>query len=65
MLKEIEEEELLFQSKKRRRAIRQAATDERKEGKEGNQGMGSEVEKEDVAGDGAVKVEEYKGARFY
>jgi hypothetical protein len=64
-MKEIADEELLFQSRRRRKAEREAAKD--KEVKQGVQEMENEAktEKNGVEQDGTVKVETYKGARFY
>ena len=62
MLKEIEEEELLFQSKKVRKALKQqaAAKEEGKIQKEPeNEGGSKEVQ------EGKLKVETVNGARFY
>jgi hypothetical protein len=64
-MKEIADEELLFQSRRRRKATREAAKE--KEAQQGVQEMGNEAEteKNGVEQDGTVKVETYKGAKFY
>ena len=57
VLKDIEEEELLFQSKKQRRAARRAAEVE---------GEKEKVEEtQEVVDDGKAKVETIDGAKFY
>jgi hypothetical protein len=58
-LKEMEDEEVLFQSKKRRKALRQAAAEEAAQEKEN-------VEKKiSITEEGKVKVESVNGVRFY
>ncbi|KAF2106476.1 hypothetical protein BDV96DRAFT_469409, partial [Lophiotrema nucula] len=68
VLKEIEEEELLFQSKQRRQAMRKAAeAEEAKQRAEAQSKVPTPV-KEDIQEkmqDGKDKVETFKGARFY
>ncbi|KAF2176230.1 hypothetical protein K469DRAFT_679116 [Zopfia rhizophila CBS 207.26] len=64
VLKEIEEEELLFQSKKRRRALRQAAAEEAEQEKEVEKSESKLVGEAEVK-DGKVKVESYRGSKFY
>lgn len=64
MLKEIEEEEVLFESQKRRRAARQAA--EKKDADAGVKVVEEvDAEKKNVPENGTVKVETFKGAKFY
>lgn len=66
MLKEIEEEELLFQGKKVRKALKQqaaAAAAAKEEGKMQKEPE-NEVESKEVQ-EGKVKVETVNGARFY
>lgn len=71
VLKEIEEEEVLFRSKKRRRALRQAAAAEEGEDikhKDRREEVVEEKEEhsvEEKGHDGVVKVETFKGAKFY
>ncbi|KAF2691495.1 hypothetical protein K458DRAFT_425444 [Lentithecium fluviatile CBS 122367] len=58
VLKDIEEEELLFQSKKVRKALRQAAKEQEAQEK-------SSGGDQSATGEGAVKVEVVNGAKFY
>jgi hypothetical protein len=64
-MKEIANEEELFQSRRRRKADREAAKE--MEAKQGVKEVENEVEthKNQVEQDGTVKVETYKGAKFY
>jgi hypothetical protein len=57
----MKDEEVLFQSKKRRKALRQAAAEEaaQAENKKGEEAKITETE------DGRVKVESVNGVRFY
>jgi hypothetical protein len=57
----MKDEEVLFQSKKRRKALRQAAAEEaaQAENKKGEEAKITETE------DGRVKVESVNGIRFY
>jgi hypothetical protein len=57
----MKDEEVLFQSKKRRKALRQAAAEEaaQAENKQGEEAKITETE------DGRVKVESVNGVRFY
>ena len=59
-MNEIANEEELFQSRRQRKADREAAKET--EAKQGVEEVENEVEAER---DGTVKVETYKGARFY
>lgn len=63
-MKELAEEDTLFQSRRRRKADREAA--QAKEEEDGA-AMETEIETEKnmVGQDGTVKVETYKGAKFY
>ncbi|KAF2651507.1 hypothetical protein K491DRAFT_606743 [Lophiostoma macrostomum CBS 122681] len=66
VMREIEEEDLLFRSKKRRRAAREQARIEEESGKvEETQAGEVQQEREKEAQTGYVKVESFKGARFY
>ena len=64
-MKEIANEEELFQSRRRRKADREAAkeTEAKHDVKEVENEV--EVQKNQVGQDGTVKVETYKGAKFY
>lgn len=64
-MNEIANEEELFQSRRRRKADREAAKET--EAKQGVQEVENEVEVQKIQAerDGTVKVETYKGARFY
>ncbi|KAF2274589.1 uncharacterized protein EI97DRAFT_353780, partial [Westerdykella ornata] len=65
VLKDIENEEVLFRSKKRRRALRAAEAEKEKQDPElAAQGKGT-TEAPTLEEDGPVKVETYNGARFY
>jgi ribosomal protein L12E/L44/L45/RPP1/RPP2 len=61
VLKDMKDEEVLFQSKKRRKALRQAAAEEaaQAENDKGEEAKITETE------DGRVKVESVNGVRFY
>ena len=64
-MKEIEEEEILFQSRKKRQAARQAAAKADTETSAQNvrdQVIENKIGRTD---DAATKVETYKGAKFY
>ncbi|KAF2741231.1 hypothetical protein EJ04DRAFT_453510 [Polyplosphaeria fusca] len=69
VLKDIEEEEALFQSRKRRQALRKAAAEEdaRQQLEEEVKSAAGTKDQTPVqeAQDGQVKVEAFKGARFY
>jgi hypothetical protein len=66
VLKDIEEEEVLYRSKKRRRAARteREGVQKEAEGAAVNDAA-PQKGKEGVAEDAMVKVETFKGARFY
>jgi hypothetical protein len=66
VVREIEEEDLLFRSKKKRRAAREKAMVEEENWKAEEVQAGEvQEERKMVDQDGAVRVESFKGARFY